>query len=100
MFRALLIGDALVDVTLGAGASPAKMRLGGVVHAARALWALNANYEIALIAPNYLQGQASDYATQHGASKATVIGTVTGAPNVIVIGEPKEIGFQHYELIL
>lgn len=99
-FRGLLIGDALIDVTLGSGASTTKMRLGGIFHAARAAWALKANYELALIAPEYLQYQAIDYAKQHGASDTAVIGNVVGAPNVIIIDEPKEIGSQGYELLL
>lgn len=76
------------------------MRLGGVFHAARAAWAVKANYELALISPSYLHGQAADYAKQHGASDINVIGTVEGAPNVIIIGEAKEVGFQGYELLL
>jgi len=99
-FRALLIGDALVDVTLSGGSSPAKMRLGGIIHAARGLWALKAAYEIAFIAPSNLIDQVMHYALAHGASRADVLGIVTGAPNVVVIGEPKEVGFQEYELLL
>jgi nucleoside 2-deoxyribosyltransferase len=99
-FRALLIGDALLDVTLGTATAATKMRLGGVFHAARTAWALKASYELALIAPDYLHLQATDYAEKHGASETKVIGTVVGAPNVIIISEAKEVGSQGYELLL
>jgi hypothetical protein len=76
------------------------MRLGGVFHAARAAWALKANYDLAFMAPSYLRRQAEDYAKRFGASRTKLIGMVVGAPNVIIIGEAKEVGFQGYELLL
>jgi nucleoside 2-deoxyribosyltransferase len=99
-FRALLIGDVLVDVSLGSDLSPARMRLGGIFHAARALWALGLDYDLAIIAPSYLHQEAERYARAHGAMTVSFVGEVIGAPNVVVIGEPKEVGAQGYELIL
>ena len=47
MSKICLIGDILVDVTLKTEFNPLKMRLGGIVHAARALWAMGVEYDVA-----------------------------------------------------
>src|SRR5712671_3006240 len=92
-----VIGQILVDVTLPNGDQPIKMRLGGVMHAARTLWALGCPYVLAYIAPDYLDDQISKFAAHHGAVRALKIGSVVGSPNVILIAEPKEAGPQGYE---
>ncbi len=94
-----LIGQVLVDVTLSPTGKH-QLRLGGLLHAARALWALGIGYELAYIAPEYLSGQIDNYAKRHGASKSYTLGTVTGAPNVILVTDPTEAGPQRYELLL
>lgn len=54
MSKICLIGDILVDVTLKTEFNPLKMRLGGIVHAARALWAMGVEYDVAFFSPSYL----------------------------------------------
>jgi len=95
-----LVGQALVDVTLPISNSLTKMRLGGVAHAARALWALNATFSVGFIAPAYLEAQARNYLASIGAAGAVSIGTVDGSPNVMLIRHAEEAGPQGYELLL
>jgi nucleoside 2-deoxyribosyltransferase len=95
-----LLGQALVDVTMGELGKPPKMRLGGVAHAARALWALEESYSVGFIAPRYLERQATDFFVAHHATAGHPIGTVDGAPNVILVEHPTEAGPQGYELLL
>ncbi len=77
-----------------------KLRLGGIFHAARALWAMGVTYDLAYIAPGYLTGQINAYAKSTGAATITKIGDIVGSPSVILIGEPKEAGYQGYDLLL
>jgi hypothetical protein len=94
-----LLGQVLIDVTLN-NQSENKLRLGGVMHAARALWALDIDYTLAYVAPDYLAPLVEDYASQMGASRISQLGRITGSPNVILISEATEAGSQGYELLL
>lgn len=94
-----LLGHAMVDVTL-ATAEPIKLRLGGILHAARALWAMDIPYSLAYMAPIYLSADIDKYARHHGADEVRQVGVVTGAPNVILINDATEAGNQGYELLL
>lgn len=96
----LLVGEVGVDFTIGTASSPAKMRLGGVVHAARALWACGVKYSAAVVLPSYLVDDTVNYLLRHGCDKVEVIGVVNGAPNVFLIGDVREVGDQGYENIL
>jgi nucleoside 2-deoxyribosyltransferase len=95
-----LIGQVLVDVTLSNIYEPIKLRLGGIFHAARALWAMDVPYELVYIAPAYLSQQINDFAHHHGAATVKHIGEVKGSPNVVLIQEAKESGPQGYEFLL
>lgn len=95
-----LVGEVLVDVTLTPAIYENKLRFGGIFHAARTLWALGIDFEIFYIAPDYLTEQITNYAQQHGAKMAVKIGSVNGAPNLIIIGDATESGDQGYDLIL
>jgi nucleoside 2-deoxyribosyltransferase len=98
--RVCLVGHAIVDVTLpGRGRKP-KLRLGGIAHAARALWALGVPYTMAYLAPEYLDGGVRSFASGYGDGKAVKIGNVFGSPNVITLLDPAEAGPQGYELLL
>ncbi|WP_158600233.1 nucleoside 2-deoxyribosyltransferase [Fibrisoma montanum] len=92
-----LVGEIIVDLTLK---PEKKLRLGGILHAARALWAVDAQYDLLYFAPAYLHNQIKKFASLHGASNVICIGEVEGAPNIILIEEAKEVGNQGYELIL
>lgn len=98
--RPLLIGEVTVDFTLPTPTNGPKMRLGGVVHAARGLWASGLAYSVGAFCPAYLVDQARDYLTLHGCQEFLLLGEITGAPNVIIIGDVQEIGHQGYEDIL
>lgn len=95
-----IIGDVIVDVTLTPNNREKKVRLGGIIHAARALWALNADYDLLYFAPQYLLDQINQYADALNVRRATCIGNITGAPNLILINDAAELGDQGYELIL
>lgn len=96
----LLIGEVTVDFVMPTRATEAKVRLGGVVHAARGLWASGQSYSVGAFCPAYLIEQARTYLTQHGCHELIVLGEVTGAPNVIAIADVQEVGHQGYEDIL
>ena len=94
-----LIGEVIVDVSLVSAEQDKKMRLGGIIHAARTLWAMGIEYDLLYISPDYLSEQIEEYAQRHGASSTIKIGTVIGAPNIILMSEPTEAGDQGYELL-
>ena len=96
----LLVGEVFVDLTLGNVNSESRMRLGGAVHAARGLWASGIAYSLAAICPKYLVDEASAYALAHGCIEFIWLGEVIGAPNVIVIGDAREVSWQGYEDVL
>lgn len=98
--KILLIGDICVDVILTHPIKENSMRLGGIMHAARTLWALGISYDLAYVAPQYLFEQIDDYAKKHSASAICNIGIVNSAPNVAIIAEPTESGPQGYEVLL
>lgn len=98
--RILLVGEVVVDVTLLRPAAENKLRLGGVFHAARALWAIGADYEIACFCPTYVDRAMRDQASKHGARLVTTIGEITGSPNVMLIAEATEAGDQGYDHLL
>lgn len=96
--RICLIGQVVVDV-LHIN-KEIVVRLGGIFHAARALSALGCEFEIAYVAPKYLDAEIALYAHQIGAKQVFKIGEVDGCPNVVLVGEPTEAGSQDYEFIL
>ncbi len=98
--RICLFGQFIVDVTLPTSENPYKLRAGGIMHAARALWALDIPYSIAYCAPEYLTSQAQQNAEEYSAESAIQFGVVTGCPNVVIVAEPKETGHQGYEFLL
>ncbi|AHF94630.1 hypothetical protein OPIT5_22345 [Opitutaceae bacterium TAV5] len=96
--KILLIGEVVVDVTLQKPEK--KLRLGGVLHAARGLWALGVQYDLAYFAPDYIDGAVIDQAGRLGATRISKIGSIDGSPNVMLIGDPTEAGDQGYEHLL
>lgn len=96
----LVLGEIFVDFSLPRTDGESKLRLGGIVHAARGLWACGIDYSLAAICPAYLVDQARDYAHHHGCVEFIWLGEVKGAPNVIVIGDPTEVSHQGYEDLL
>lgn len=94
-----LIGDVVIDITLQKS-KKSKLRLGGIVHAARGLWALDSNYFTYYFSPEYLDEQIHTYLNHHGCNELVKIGNVIGAPYIFFINEPKETKDQGYEFIL
>ncbi len=76
------------------------MRLGGIAHAARGLWASNIPYAVAAICPAYLRNEAEAYLKAHGCVEFIHIGEVIGAPNIILINDVRETANQGYESLL
>lgn len=97
--RILLVGEVVVDVTASATGA-ISMRLGGILHACRALWALEVEYDLAYLAPDYLQADIEEYVAHHGARSCRRIAKVLGAPNVFYINDAQEVGDQGYEYLL
>jgi hypothetical protein len=97
--RPCLIGQVFVDYVESQG-SPPSLRLGGIMHAARALWAMKVPFGLAYIAPDYLKSDAETSAREYGALHIRQIGTISRCPNVVIVGEGKEIGHQRYEYLL
>lgn len=100
MSKICLIGDILIDVTLKTEFNPLKMRLGGVVHAARALWAMGVEYDVAYFSPSYLDTHIEKYLHEIGCHQIIKLGDVRNLPYTILIGEVKEIGDQQYDFLL
>lgn len=98
--KLILIGEVYVDFSLATINSPVKLRLGGIVHAARGLWAAGIKYSAAVICPEYLWGETQKYLHAHGCVEIIRIGDVLGSPNIIVIGDVREVGNQGYEDLL
>jgi len=96
----LVVGDVYVDLAMSSPDTESKMRLGGVVHAARGLWASGIPYAVAAVCPSYLVDDARMYVLAHGCTEFIWLGEVSGAPNVIVIGDTREIAWQGYEDLL
>lgn len=96
----LVIGEIVVDFTLPQRGAECKLRLGGIAHAARGLWAAKLEYSVAAFCPQYLADDASHYLAEHGCKEFIWLGDIVGAPNVIVIGDPKEVSHQGYEDLL
>ncbi len=96
----LVIGEVFVDLTLARYPAEIKMRLGGIVHAARGLWASGVPYSVGAFCPKYLVEEARTYLSAHGCANFFWLGEVEGAPNVIVIGDAREVSWQRYEDIL
>lgn len=96
----LLVGEIYVDFTLPRAAAESKLRLGGIVHAARGLWAIDANFSVAAACPSYLVDQARAYLERLGCSEFIWLAEVKGAPNVMAIGDPTELADQAYQEIL
>ncbi|MDM1521512.1 nucleoside 2-deoxyribosyltransferase [Myroides odoratimimus] len=95
-----LLGDIIVDVSLKDNDTDIKMRLGGIVHSARALWAIDNEYEMAYISPTYLDTRIEDFMITLGNPLLVKVATTSNSPNIILINEVKEVGNQGYELLL
>lgn len=96
----LVAGEIVVDYTLPHAGAECKLRLGGIAHAARGLWAAGLDYSVAAFCPQYLREEAQRYLLMHGCREVIWLGDVVGAPNVIVIGDPTEVSHQGYEDLL
>lgn len=98
--KILIVGEVIVDVTITPRGSENKLRLGGVTHAARGMWAWDADFDVAVSLPSYLEDSARKYFSSLGCSNFHVLGYVNGAPNVTLIFDPTEVGDQEYDSLL
>lgn len=94
-----LVGDILTDVTLATANTPLKMRLGGIMHAARVLWAMDLEYAVAYFAPSYMDSHIEMFLKEHNCKVIIKLGNVTNCPYIMLIQEAKEIGNQGYEFL-
>jgi nucleoside 2-deoxyribosyltransferase len=93
----LIVGELIVDYTLASHGAICKLRLGGITHAARGLWAAGLDYSVAAVCPQYLVDEAKRYLKECGCKEFIWLGDVVGAPNVILIGDATEVSHQGYE---
>ncbi|PLW75762.1 nucleoside 2-deoxyribosyltransferase [Cohaesibacter celericrescens] len=100
MLPLLLVGEIIVDFTAARPGAECKLRLGGIVHAARGLWASSIDYAVAAVCPHYVVDQAKRYLNAHGCHEFVWLGEVTGSPGVMVIIDPTEVADQGYEDLL
>lgn len=96
----LLVGEVYIDFTLPSANSQSKLRLGGIIHAARGLWAIDAKFAVAAVCPAYLVDQARTYLESMGCAEFIWLAEVSGAPNLMAIGDPTELADQAYQDIL
>jgi nucleoside 2-deoxyribosyltransferase len=97
--KILVIGQAFVDIDRSNKQSPL-WRLGGVMHAVRALAATKIEFSLAYIGPQYLDNLIEHESNTYGVKMVCKIGNVSGAPNILDIGEPRECGDQGYYMPL
>jgi nucleoside 2-deoxyribosyltransferase len=95
-----LVGEIIVDYAITSGTTENKLRLGGIVHAARGFWASGQPYVVAAVLPSYMEELARNYLTAHGCQDLHILGHVTGAPNVMVNLDAIELADQGYENLL
>jgi nucleoside 2-deoxyribosyltransferase len=93
----LVVGELIIDYTVARHGATCKLRLGGVCHAARGLWAAGLEYSIAAFCPGYLVEEARLYLAAIGCEEFVWLGDIVGAPNVILIGDVTEVSHQGYE---
>jgi nucleoside 2-deoxyribosyltransferase len=98
--RPLLVGEIFIDFTITAPGAENKLRLGGVTHAARGMWATGTPFDAAVVLPSYLEGVAQAYFSSLGCVSFSVLGTVNGCPNVTAIFDATEVADQGYESLL
>lgn len=96
----LIVGEVIVDFTLTGPNEENKMRLGGIAHSARGLWALGRTFEAAVFLPRYLEAAVRKYFHELGCVRLEVMGYVEGAPNVTIIHDVRETDDQGYDFLL
>ena len=97
----LIIGEVFVDTHLDIVQNGDPLvRLGGIFHSARALSALGIDYSLAYYSPDYLEDDIKYWSSQLGARGHYRLGQINHAPNVMLISESTESGFQGYCNIL
>lgn len=96
----LVIGELVVDYTLARHGTLCKLRLGGIGHAARGLWAAEVDYSVAAFCPKYLVGEAKKYLAELGCKEFIWLGDVVGAPNVMLIDDVTEASHQGYDNLM
>lgn len=94
--RVCVIGQVLLDVMQG---PDSVTRLGGIIHTARTLCAIQSPYCIGYFAPEYLDKDIQRYCKEWGGASAVKVGNTTGSPNLIIVPNPKETSSKQYELI-
>ena len=95
----LIIGEVFVDYSPASSCDDRRIRLGGIVHAARGLWAIGAPFSVAAVCPDYLQDIAMSTLQSLGCKNFIDLGRISGSPNLMAIRDQLETGNQGYEEI-
>ncbi len=94
--RVGVVGEVFLDLHPGLEGAPGS-RLGGVLHACRALSALDVRFTCAPILPDYLADAVRAECSSLG-GECEVLGLISGTPNVAVYRDACESGDQGVEM--
>lgn len=93
----LIVGEIFVDYSCAPDANESSVRMGGIVHAARGLWAAGVPFSVAAVCPEYLRDIARSYLGGLGCIDFVELGKVSGSPNIMAVRDYLETGDQGYE---
>lgn len=98
----LVIGEVFVDTHLDIvnEENTPLVRIGGIFHSARAFAAIEADYALAYYAPEYLNDDVNNWSVFLKSKGCYKLGNIDKSPNVMLIKESTESGFQGYVNIL
>lgn len=92
----LIIGEIFLDVHLNENV----VRLGGICHAIRGCLACGVKPIVAYFTPDYLIEIVQQYLKKVGIEQTVFLGKIKGCPNIVLIEESQEIGYQNYRCLL
>lgn len=93
----LIVGEIFVDYSCASDANESSIRMGGIVHAARGLWAAGIPFSVAAVCPEYLRDIARSRLEALGCTDFVELGRVSGSPNIVAVRDYLETGDQGYE---
>ncbi|HAW08359.1 MAG TPA: hypothetical protein DCW42_04205 [Bacteroidetes bacterium] len=95
-----LVGEVCIDVTLPTLNNCEKLRLGGIIHAARACFGMDVSFKLFYISPPNYSSLIEKYVQELGVTTIKRFGDVFDSPSVMLINEVKEAGDQGYSYLL
>lgn len=97
----LIIGEVFVDTHLDLTTTDGPfIRLGGIFHSIRALAAFGIQYSLAFYSADYLDSNILKYSKKLNATEVHKLGTIAGCPNILLVNDSAESGYQGYQNLL